>query len=278
MNSPAHGDIPISQRRAEETYLCLDRLTAREIDDPFVNRSIPPRIVSDDSQTAIRVGELAAAWRRYPGIAAYRKRMRVQAPRRGAKAGEQLWNAALGGKAEDELTRLVSNMRGELGPAVGTSRYDESEVGIREFFWQLQLALGAYEQEIMNGSGSTTESRRGVPDPAPHAIIDGYEELKRMGPVDRVTAQHVFQLYELHKYSGIELQHTTDSSKYVQRSGQDRRPHQLPRPPSAGAGVQRRNRGRFASGAEWSAPELMAAFEGWAERLGMELERPESPF
>lgn len=132
-----------TQRRARESAqpgLATKRLTERAAwgtrEQP-TGPGFTSRITIDPSLWAGWIVELAAAWRIFPGVKALRLRP-VAGVGLGTDAGRKIFNRALAGATNSEVSRAITRAKKALGAwTEGEGRASESEAGVLGYFRQL---------------------------------------------------------------------------------------------------------------------------------------------
>lgn len=118
-------------------------------------------------------------------------------------------------------------------------------------------------------AGETARGSSVLPSPKPETLQSAYSELSELPAEAMFDRSRVAMLFGLALDDPKEL---SSSSLYVERSGRDKQPHQLPR---SGRKERRGSTGAFAPSTwSWSRDEVLGACRGWAKRLGIELASP----
>ena len=234
-----------------------------QIDDAFRDCRASPRTdapyhLSLKARKALAesIVGFAKNWMVRPGRSALKKRpLRLTCG--GESKGKAILDKALDGATVDVVERELEDAAEQLAD-------------VHRFFLRV---LKSFDGVAWNPPKIRGKEGK-VPDPEVEALIKGYENLRDKEPTEQLSVHAIMDLYGLSEVTTREL---TNSTKYVQGSGRQLKPWQLPRVEGR-ASLRERDGGRFASTSWWTATEVRRAMEGWAERLGAGLPGGPGPF
>lgn len=212
----------------------------------------------------------ACAFDSLPGFAALKKHP-IPDTQYGIRAGERIFVFANRTRDVEKVAKEIDLARKSLGQypserARGNSA--DYDYGIWLYFRQLDRFFDGVNWRPSRVSqrrsiASRRGKPRGVPTPTSKALEKALRDLQGMNRDAELSVQRVIDLYGLEQTSAKAF---VDSSKYVQRHGQPRKPWQLPRRRVSAADADAAKPRRFQPHMRWPVKVVRKAVEGWIER------------
>ena len=224
------------------------------------------RFLVEPEYWAELIVSLAGAWKKHPGEA-YLHLYPVCDEGTGTRAGEHIFMRALRGESVSIVAAQIRKGMDTLGPypdpgdrAPGALPKD-FDYGMWLYFRRLEQYFDA---DVMPAPPTVGTRACPLPSPDPDVLVASIKTLRLASREATYSLADVVKVFGL-----VDVDHrkVRRSSKYVART-ENPKYYQLPRHPS-----KHGPSGRFEA-LPWSSEEVLRAAEGWARRLGLELEGP----